>query len=102
MRIEILGTAFTIRTDEDPAYLSEVVEHYRSKVAELQKSGTTADPLKLAILAGLLASDEFLKLNGASRRSQVEVGQIADSLIDQLDNVLAGESTRPESPPPEL
>ena len=98
MRIEILGTAFTIRTDEDPEYLAEVVEHYRSKVAEVQKSGTTSDPLKLAILAGILSSDEFLKLNGAARRSQVEVTQITDTLIGEIDEVLS-EAHQPANSP---
>ena len=93
MRIEILGTAFTVRTDEDPAYLAEVVEHYRKKVEEVVNSGTTADPLKLAILAGILASDEYLKLNGASRQSQVEVNHLTESLIGELEQALSNHNS---------
>jgi cell division protein ZapA (FtsZ GTPase activity inhibitor) len=92
MRIEILGTSFSVRTDEDPEYLREVVEHFRSKVQEVQATGTTSDPLKLAILAGLLTADEYLKLNGASRREDEQAKAIAQQLIGELNQVLEGSS----------
>ena len=88
MRIELLGTSFTIRTDEDPEYLREVVEHFREKVAEIQRSVGTEDPLKIAILAGILTSDELLKRTGSERRSAGEAGRMADRMIEELTDAL--------------
>ena len=95
MQIDLLGTSFTVRTDEDPEYFREVVEHFRAKVHEIERSVSTTDPLKIAILAGILASDDFIKLNGKNRRDDSEARRITDTLIDQLDDALSGDAERP-------
>jgi cell division protein ZapA (FtsZ GTPase activity inhibitor) len=61
MRIELLGTSFTIHTDEDPERVRDLVDYYKTKVQEIQGSVSTSDPLKIAILAGLLSADEVFK-----------------------------------------
>lgn len=88
MRIELLGTSFSVRTDEDPRYLQEVVEYYRRKIEEVQGSGTTGDPLKQAILAGILASDDYLKSIGNARSDQMDFEAITQTLIGELDQAL--------------
>lgn len=98
MRIELLGTSFSVQTDEDPEYFREVVEHFRSKVTEIQRSVSTTDPLKVAILAGILAADDYMKLTGATRRDDAEARRITDTLISELDAALHDdESTDSES-----
>ncbi len=89
MQIELLGTSFRVQTDEDPEYFREVVEHFRAKVEEIERSVTTSDPLKIAILAGILASDDFLKLNGAQRREESEARRITASMIHELESALS-------------
>lgn len=88
MQIDLLGTSFTVRTDEDPDYFREVVEHFRAKVEEIQRSVTTTDPLKIAILAGILAADDFMKLTGEQRREELEARRITDELLTSLDEAL--------------
>ena len=96
MRIELLGTSFTVQTDEDPEYFREVVEHFRSKVEEIRESVSTTDPLKIAILAGILAADDYMKLTGATRRDDAEARRITETLISELDAALhEGGSTDP-------
>jgi len=95
MRIELLGTSFSVRTDEDPQYLQEVVEYFRGKVEEVQKSGTTGDPLKQAILAGILASDEYMKSIGSARSEQLELEAITKTLIGELDQALDAGDDQP-------
>ena len=97
MRIEMLGVSFTVRTDEDSEYFGEVVEHFRAKVSEIQSSVGTQDPLKVAILAGILASDDFIKLNGKQRRASLEAKGIADSLIQSLDDALSASPPDPQT-----
>ena len=88
MRIELLGTSFSVQTDEDPEYFREVVEHFRSKVEEIRQSVSTTDPLKIAILAGILAADDYMKLTGAPRRDDAEARRITDTLISELEAAL--------------
>lgn len=88
MQIDLLGTSFRVQSDEDPEYFREVVEHFRSKIAEIQRSVSTSDPLKIAILAGILAADDFLKLNGRLRRDDSEANRITESLMSELDGAL--------------
>jgi cell division protein ZapA (FtsZ GTPase activity inhibitor) len=88
MRIDLLGAEFTIKTDQDPEYLEEVVELYRSKVEEVRRSVGTADTLKTAILAGILTADDYLKQKGVHRTGDAEAREITASLISELDEAL--------------
>ncbi|MFW5684614.1 MAG: cell division protein ZapA [Spirochaetota bacterium] len=88
MIIELLGTSFNVRTDEDPEYFREVVAHFRSKVEEIQQSVSTTDPLKIAILAGILAADEYMKLTGSRRSEDLRAREITETLISELAGVL--------------
>jgi len=103
MRIELLGTSFTIHTDEDPERLRDIVDYYKTKVQEIRGSVSTTDPLKIAILAGLLSVDEVFKARetdstdgadaatadpGRHGGEAEEIGAIADNLIDALDSSL--------------
>ncbi|MFP4509468.1 MAG: cell division protein ZapA, partial [Spirochaetaceae bacterium] len=97
MKIELLGTSFTIQTDEDPAYLERVVDYYRKKVFEIQSGVRNADALKVAILSGMLAVDELFK---EQNRSALETPSVSDAntereaeeitarLLASLDSVL--------------
>lgn len=78
-QIKLLGTSFTLKADEDPEYLKQVIWNLKKKVEEIQGSVTIHDPLKIAILAGLSLSDELLKLKN------LENGQTpqADSIIEE-------------------
>lgn len=108
MRIELLGTSFTVHTDEDPDRLRDIVDYYRTKVQEIQSSVSTDDELKVAILAGLLSVDELFKARGetesasAASTAQTENGEqssgadeegeevevIAHNLIETLEETL--------------
>ena len=103
MRIDLLGTSFNVKTDEDEEYLREVIALFSSKVAEVQRTVSTSDPLKTAILAGVLVSDELMKLTGSTRGESIEAGRIAEALIGELTDVLddpqPDETTGPEDEP---
>ena len=102
MDIELLGTSFSVRTDEDPEYFREVVEHFKTKVREIEQSVATRDPLKIAILAGILAADDYLKLTGNRRQEASEARQITDTLISELDRVLDEPEEESDSDTPRL
>jgi cell division protein ZapA (FtsZ GTPase activity inhibitor) len=98
MRIELLGTSFTVKTDEDEEYLREVIAHFAAKVAEVQGSVSTSDPLKTAILAGVLVSDELIKLTGSTRGESMEASRIAEALIGELTEVLEDDASSTDAP----
>ena len=97
MRIALLGAEFNIKTDQDPEYLEEVIEFYKSKIAEVRSGVGTSDPLKIAILAGILAAEDCLRQTGSQRSSAAELSQITVDLITALDSALGTESDSDEN-----
>ena len=59
MRIELLGASFQIQSDESPEYIEQLLSHYRSRIEQIEHTVATGDPLKKAILAALLVTDEL-------------------------------------------
>lgn len=106
MRIELLGQSFTIRSDEDPEYLGDLVDYYATKLQEVRDSVDTTDPVKLAILAGLITVDELFQARedaGVSAASPVrepeeqqELERITERLIARLNETLDATPEPPE------
>ncbi|MFP4330078.1 MAG: cell division protein ZapA [Alkalispirochaetaceae bacterium] len=101
MRIELLGTSFTIETDEEPEYLERIVRYYQERVEEIESSVSTTDPLKKAILAAILSIDELFSLR-EERGDGREIEQITDRLLRTLDETLEEGNREPRrAGPPE-
>jgi cell division protein ZapA (FtsZ GTPase activity inhibitor) len=62
IRLDILGTSFTITADEDEEYLNKVLSQYRAAVHNTQNISGIKDPLNVAILTGFILCDEFNKV----------------------------------------
>jgi cell division protein ZapA len=96
MRIELLGTAFTIQTDEDPQYVQDLVDYFRTKVQDVQNRIPSNDALKIAIVAGVLTADDLFRARqqepeptSTDTHNTQELEQITQRLIDVLDRSLA-------------
>ena len=59
VRIEILGAAFTIQTDESPEHINTLVALVKKRVQLVQAKTNSTDTLKVAILASLMLADEL-------------------------------------------
>jgi cell division protein ZapA (FtsZ GTPase activity inhibitor) len=104
MRIELLGQSFTIRSDEDPEYLGDLVDYYATKLQEVRDSVDTTDSVKLAILAGLITVDELFQARedagiqaetpAGEPEGHQELEQITERLISRLSETL-GPTPRP-------
>jgi cell division protein ZapA (FtsZ GTPase activity inhibitor) len=94
LRLDILGTSFSITADEDAAYLEEILEEYRAAVEKTKSLSNLKDPLKTAILTGFLLSDEIHKLRdrgGQDRGDDAEAKaaeELTLNLIARIDEVL--------------
>jgi len=86
LTIEILGSRFTIQSDEDAEHLESVVKYLKSKIEEVKASYPSADALKVIILASLNITDKLIRLQGSSDRGEIQ--QITEHLIFKLDQNL--------------
>ncbi|MDE0227867.1 MAG: cell division protein ZapA, partial [Spirochaetaceae bacterium] len=86
--VELLGTSFTIRSEEDPAYLNEVMTYYRERLEATAALVSWSDPLKVSIVAALNVVDELFKermINGTVTEEARKTGEVASRLIGQID-----------------
>jgi cell division protein ZapA (FtsZ GTPase activity inhibitor) len=90
LRIDILGTAFSITADEDPVYLETLLTRYRQVIANTKKITGLEDPLKISIIAGFLLCDDLQKLSNQNPRIRdaMEAEQLTQDLITRLDRAL--------------
>ncbi|AEF86679.1 conserved hypothetical protein [Treponema primitia ZAS-2] len=90
LRIDMLGTSFSLTADEDPFYLQTLLNRYRQVVENTKKITGLDDPLKLSIVAGFLLCDEVQKLADQNPRlhESLEAEQLTQELISRLDKAL--------------
>ena len=96
--VELLGTSFTIRSEEDPAYLNEVMTYFRERLDATAALVSWSDPLKVSIVAALNVVDELFKermVNGTATEEARKTGEIASRLIGQIDRALNPPSDGP-------
>jgi len=86
--LDILGTSFTIKVDEDEAYLSKVLAQYRAAVENTKNISGINDPLNIAVLTGFLLCDEINKIKQQSEDESSEFNDRTLGIINMLDNVL--------------
>jgi len=96
IQIDLLGRSFTIRSEESPEHLRHVLEILKHRTDHISNQLSITDPLKIAILAGIDLTDEFLKLKSQldkrSETDSVESSQIniiTDDLIKRINQSLA-------------
>jgi cell division protein ZapA (FtsZ GTPase activity inhibitor) len=84
--VEVLGVPFTIRTDENPAYIEALVQELKDRLSKVSSTMRIVDPLKLALVNSLLILDE-LRRKGSSEPVDARDFE-AESLIDDIDRRL--------------
>jgi cell division protein ZapA (FtsZ GTPase activity inhibitor) len=84
IRLELLGTSFSITADEDESYLADILNQYRAALENTKNISGMKDPLKIAVLTGFLLCDEINKM----RLQAGEAEQRTTSLIARIDRVL--------------
>lgn len=93
LSIQLLGTSFSLKSDENLDYLQEVVDYYKQKMEETQKTVSLTDPLKIALLTGIILTDELLKERSSkgvlSKPDAEEAGRITKILIEKIDAILS-------------
>ncbi len=98
LQIDILGTSFTIKADEDSEYLSRLLGYYKRIAGEIENGGALKDPLQISVLAGIMLCDELYKEKSKSIRagsarqrtaeSDDEAERVTQRLIEKIDRAL--------------
>ncbi len=85
--VEIFGTSYTVKGDEDPEYVQSLARYVDEKMRALQKkSPSTVSAQKIAVLAAVNIADELFKL----RRRQAEVENMIQKKTTDLFDILEG------------
>lgn len=86
-QVQLLGTSFTVQTDEDPEYFEGLLSYIRKKTDEIERSVRAKDPLKTAILTSLTIADDLHKGKGMTDE-QAEAERITLDIIERIDKSL--------------
>ena len=86
--VEIFGTSYTVKGDEDPEYVQSLARYVDEKMRAIQKkSPPTIGAHKIAVLTAVNIADELFKL----RRKQAEVENIIQKKTTDLLDILEGD-----------
>ena len=97
LQIDILGTSFAIKANEDSEYLNKLLGYYKRIVNQIENSSSLNTPLQVSILSGIMLCDELYKEKGRNVKFQTaleknttdeEADRITKSLIEKIDQVL--------------
>jgi len=99
LKLDILGTSFTITADADEEYMNKVLSQYQAAIANTQKISGIKEPLNIAILTGFLLCDEFNKVKTQMEQEEAvssennweeqEVEERTLRLISKLEQALS-------------
>ena len=99
LQIDVLGTSFSIKANEDDEYLSKLLGYYTKIVEQIQKSGMMKNDMHVSILAGIMLCDELYKEKSKTARfsqsmttdSDSEASKLAEDMIRKLDAAISQE-----------
>ena len=84
LKIEMLGTSFTIQANEDNQYLEKLLGYYKRITDDVKRIDSIKSPLQVAILSGIMICDELYKekQNKIALENGESVAQISENSID--------------------
>ncbi|MEL3908769.1 MAG: cell division protein ZapA [Treponemataceae bacterium] len=92
--INLLGTSFSIQANESDEYLKSIYSYFVDCVSQVESTvGQNLEPIKVAIVAGILLSDElkkerlFIQQLNADEQENYQIVARTKKLIEKLDNV---------------
>lgn len=96
LQIDLLGTSFALEADQPAEYLQSIYKHYKKVVSEVQQTSGVNDSLRIAIIAGILLSDELskerLNLNTQETvmqdKTEVLIEQSTKKMIEDIDLII--------------
>ncbi len=85
VQVEILGTKYVVRSEEDEAYIRELADYVAAKLEEFV-SGRTGVPLqRLVILAALNIADELFRERARRRTDSADLQRRSERMLASLE-----------------
>jgi len=82
VEVQILGQTYSIRTDEDEAYIKSLARYIDDKLKEIYNAAPNVNQTKATVMAAFGIADELFKL----RMEQQDL----DRLIEEKTQILSG------------
>ncbi|MBR5097416.1 MAG: cell division protein ZapA, partial [Treponema sp.] len=84
IQINILGTSFALKAEEDLPYLEKIRDYYKNVCDEIQKNDGIQDQKQTAVLAGILIADELYKEKQKAVEAKDARGKDASDPLEDL------------------
>jgi len=89
-KINLLGSSFSLKVDEDPEYLKKIIKEIEIKFSQIEEEMHVKDPLRIALLSCILIQDDLLKEKANKLQIQNEgdaakVEQMTLEIISLID-----------------
>lgn|SRR5579871_3705116 len=88
VHVDIHGQRYAVRSELDPQYISELAGYLDEKMRAAARELTSADPLRIAVIAALNVADELFRARAESTGADTRVRTRAAELERLLDAVL--------------
>lgn len=103
LKIDMLGTSFTIQANEDNQYLEKLLGYYKRITDDVKNIDSIKSSLQVAILSGIMICDElykekqnkialengvFVSQNLEDSKNSDEIQRITLEMIQKIDKVL--------------
>ena len=94
LQINTLGTSFEIQAKEDDAYLKNLLSYFNQISNQIEASTELRNPLKIAILSGIMICDELYKEkkknadNIDKKEDLFEAERLTLQMIEKITRVL--------------
>lgn len=90
IQINVLGTSFALRAEEELPYLEKIRDYYKNVCDEIQKNDGIQDQKQTAVLAGILIADELFK----EKQKTIDAKDSAQKERDKSDPLADMEADR--------
>ena len=86
--VEIFGTVYHVRGEDNPEHLQEVANLVDQRMREVAQQVTTVDTAKIAILAALSIADEMYRRGKQQDGERVDIQERVATLTEKLEKAL--------------
>ena len=86
--VEIFGSVYHVRGEQDPEYLRRLADVVDGKMRDISRHVPVVDSGKIAILAALNLADELLQCNNQQEGERVAMMEKVEELTGKLTEAL--------------
>ena len=87
VEIDLMGRTFTVRSDNSPERIEEIVGLVNQRLREIQTKATTLPADRIALLACLTLAEELVSLRHENATLKDAVAEQATEMLGALDDL---------------